>query len=45
MHPVKQDMFLTDVTSCFNALKKAVQDLTFISANAAHLQMGQPSLR
>ncbi|EJF66721.1 hypothetical protein DICSQDRAFT_151165 [Dichomitus squalens LYAD-421 SS1] len=42
---VKQEIFLTDVTSCFNALKKAVQDFATLSAAAAELQMGQPSLR
>lgn len=45
LFPVKQEIFLTDVTTCFNALKKAVQDLTLASVNPAQLQMGQPSLR
>ncbi|KAL7285330.1 hypothetical protein ACG7TL_000425 [Trametes sanguinea] len=43
--PVKQELFFTDVTTCYNALKKAVQDLSSMSANAAQLQMGQPTLR
>ncbi|KAI0724582.1 hypothetical protein C8T65DRAFT_704409 [Cerioporus squamosus] len=42
---VKEEIFFTDVTTCYNALKKAVQDLSAFSANAAELQMGQPSLR
>ena len=42
---VKQEMFFSDVTTCFNALKKAVQDITLVSVTAAQLQMGQPSLR
>ncbi|RPD62913.1 hypothetical protein L227DRAFT_497993 [Lentinus tigrinus ALCF2SS1-6] len=42
---VKQEIFFTDVTTCSNALKKAVQDLSAISANAVELQMGQPSMR
>ncbi|KAI1797908.1 hypothetical protein LXA43DRAFT_969106 [Ganoderma leucocontextum] len=42
---VKQEIFLADVTTCFNALKKAVQDLSTLSAAATELQMGQPSLR
>ncbi|KAI0363909.1 hypothetical protein BV20DRAFT_65414 [Pilatotrama ljubarskyi] len=45
VYKVKQDIFFTDVTTCFNALKKAVQELSTMSANAAQLQMGQPSLR
>ena len=42
---VKQEIFLADVTTCFNALKKAVQDLSALSVNAIQLQMGQPSMR
>ncbi|CDO71589.1 hypothetical protein BN946_scf184911.g59, partial [Trametes cinnabarina] len=42
---VKQELFFTDVTTCYNALKKAVQDISAMSANAAQLQMGQPTLR
>ncbi|KAI8995657.1 Rec8 like protein-domain-containing protein [Trametes punicea] len=41
----KQELFFTDVTTCYQALKKAVQDLSTMSANAAQLQMGQPTLR
>ena len=42
---VKEDIFFTDVTTCFNALKKAVQDLSALTTNAIELQMGQPSMR
>ncbi|OSD03409.1 hypothetical protein PYCCODRAFT_1466798 [Trametes coccinea BRFM310] len=45
VYKVKQELFFTDVTTCYNALKKAVQDLSSMSANAAQLQMGQPTLR
>ncbi|KAI0756960.1 Rec8 like protein-domain-containing protein [Daedaleopsis nitida] len=45
VYKVKQDIFFADVTTCFNALKKAVQDLSALSVNAMQLQMGQPSLR
>ncbi|RPD82524.1 hypothetical protein L226DRAFT_565089 [Lentinus tigrinus ALCF2SS1-7] len=45
VYKVKQEIFFTDVTTCSNALKKAVQDLSAISANAVELQMGQPSMR
>ncbi|KAH9858181.1 Rec8 like protein-domain-containing protein [Lenzites betulinus] len=45
VYKVKQEIFYSDVTTCFNALKKAVQDLSSMSATAAQLQMGQPTLR
>ncbi|EIW64648.1 uncharacterized protein TRAVEDRAFT_42055 [Trametes versicolor FP-101664 SS1] len=45
VYKVKQEIFYTDVTTCFNALKKAVQDLSTMSASAAQLQMGQPAMR
>jgi meiotic recombination protein REC8, fungi type len=41
--PVKQDIFLSDVTTCFNSLKKAFQPLP--SASDEQLQMAQPSLK
>ncbi|KAI0639429.1 Rec8 like protein-domain-containing protein [Trametes polyzona] len=45
VYKVKQEIFYTDVTTCFNALKKAVQDLSAMSLHAAQLQMGQPTVR
>ncbi|KAI0778213.1 Rec8 like protein-domain-containing protein [Trametes elegans] len=45
VYRVKQDIFYADVSTCYNALKKAVQDLSTMTANAAQLQMGQPTLR
>ncbi|PIL31935.1 hypothetical protein GSI_06639 [Ganoderma sinense ZZ0214-1] len=45
VYKVKQEIFLADVTTCFNSLKKAVQDVSTLSAAATDLQMGQPSLR
>ncbi|KAI0961589.1 hypothetical protein AcV7_000653 [Taiwanofungus camphoratus] len=44
VYKVKQEIFLTDVTTCFNSLKKAVQEFHTLSSSA-ELQMGQPSLR
>lgn len=43
--PVKHEIFLGDVTSCFTALKKAVQDFHAMSMAAESLQMGNPSVR
>ncbi|TFK93458.1 hypothetical protein K466DRAFT_594355 [Polyporus arcularius HHB13444] len=45
VYKVKEEIFFTDVTTCYNSLKKAVHELSAFSANAAELQMGQPSLR
>ncbi|KAA1471501.1 hypothetical protein DENSPDRAFT_776904 [Dentipellis sp. KUC8613] len=45
VYKVKHEIFLGDVTACFAALKKAVQDFQALSASAATLQMGQPSVR
>ncbi|THH21523.1 hypothetical protein EW146_g23 [Bondarzewia mesenterica] len=42
---VKHEIFLGDVTACFTSLKKAVQDFNAMSAAAASLQMGQPTVR
>ncbi|KAI0788425.1 hypothetical protein C8Q75DRAFT_768428 [Abortiporus biennis] len=44
VYRVKQEIFLSDVTSCFNTLKKAVQDLHTFNTDA-QLQMAQPSVR
>ncbi|PCH33660.1 hypothetical protein WOLCODRAFT_147744 [Wolfiporia cocos MD-104 SS10] len=43
VYKVKQEIFHTDVTTCYNSLKKAVQE--FHTLSKAELQMGQPSLR
>ncbi|KAH9950358.1 Rec8 like protein-domain-containing protein [Amylocystis lapponica] len=45
VYKVKQEIFYTDVTTCFNSLKKAVQDIHSFAQIAAELQMGQPSVR
>ncbi|OCH96110.1 hypothetical protein OBBRIDRAFT_718943 [Obba rivulosa] len=45
VYKVKQEIFYTDVTTCFNSLKKAVQEFNSMTKGAAELQMGQPSLR
>ncbi|KIM85185.1 hypothetical protein PILCRDRAFT_96366 [Piloderma croceum F 1598] len=41
----KQEIFMSDVTICFNSLKKVVQELHSMSATDAQLQMAQPSIR
>lgn len=40
---VKHEIFLADVTTCFNSLKKAITEINM--ASSAQLQMGQPSAR
>ncbi|GJE86137.1 Rad21/Rec8 family protein [Phanerochaete sordida] len=45
VYKVKQEILLTDVTSCFNTLKKATHDIYAASSAAAQLQMGQPTVR
>ena len=42
---VKQEIFYSDVTVCYNTLKKAVADLYTASLGAAELHAGQASLR
>jgi meiotic recombination protein REC8, fungi type len=42
---VKQEILLTDVTTCFNTLKRAFQDAYVASSAVAQLQMAQPSVR
>lgn len=41
---VKHEIFLVDVTACFNSLRKTFQDLA-LTNNEAALQMNQPTLR
>ncbi|KDQ30809.1 hypothetical protein PLEOSDRAFT_1111526 [Pleurotus ostreatus PC15] len=43
VYKVKQDMFMTDVTTCFNSLKKIVHELH--TATDMQLQMAQPTLK
>ncbi|KAG2159848.1 uncharacterized protein EDB93DRAFT_1074203 [Suillus bovinus] len=40
-----QELFLSDVTTCFNSLKRVVQEFRSMAASEAHLQMAQPSVR
>lgn len=42
---VKQEILLTDVTTCYNTLKKAVQEIHAASSATAQLQMGHPNVR
>ena len=43
---VKQEILMSDVQTCFSALKKAVHDFqTMAMTSAAQLQMGQPNAR
>jgi hypothetical protein len=41
---VKHEIFLVDVTACFNSLRKTFQDLA-LTNNEVVLQMNQPTLR
>ena len=41
---VKHEIFLVDVTACFNSLRKTFQDLA-LTNNEVTLQMNQPTLR
>ncbi|OJA21506.1 hypothetical protein AZE42_05106 [Rhizopogon vesiculosus] len=41
----KQEIFLSDVTTCFNSLKRVVQEFRSMAASEAQLQMAQPSVR
>ncbi|KAH9937716.1 Rec8 like protein-domain-containing protein [Fomitopsis serialis] len=41
----QQEIFYSDVTTCYNTLKKAVTELHTASLGAAELQAGQASLR
>lgn len=44
--PVKQEILMSDVQTCFNTLKKAVHDLhSMAAASNAQLQMGQGTMR
>ncbi|KAG1757590.1 Rec8 like protein-domain-containing protein [Suillus lakei] len=45
VYKVKQEIFLSDVTTCFNSLKKVVQEFRSMAASEAQLQMAQPSVR
>lgn len=42
---VKQEILLTDITTCFNMLKRAFQDAYVTSSANAQLQMAQPTVR
>ncbi|EPT04358.1 hypothetical protein FOMPIDRAFT_1058151 [Fomitopsis schrenkii] len=45
VYKVKQEIFYSDVTICYNTLRKAVTDLYTASLGAAELHAGQASLR
>ncbi|TFK57093.1 hypothetical protein OE88DRAFT_1650669 [Heliocybe sulcata] len=45
VYKVKQEIFLSDVTTCFHSLKKAVNELQSMTLSDAQLQMGQPTVR
>ncbi|KAF9786961.1 Rec8 like protein-domain-containing protein [Thelephora terrestris] len=44
VYQVKHEIFLVDVTACFNSLRKTFQDLA-LTNNEAALQMNQPTMR
>ncbi|KAJ7487587.1 hypothetical protein B0H11DRAFT_2408492 [Mycena galericulata] len=43
--PVKQEIFMTDVTNCVTSLKKVVQEMQCIATMGEQLQMAQPTAR
>lgn len=45
VYKVKQELFFSDVTTCFNSLKRVVQEFRSMAASEAQLQMAQPSVR
>ncbi|KAH7910942.1 Rec8 like protein-domain-containing protein [Hygrophoropsis aurantiaca] len=45
VYKVKQEIFLTDVTTCSNSLKRVVQELRSIAATEAQLQMVHPTVK
>ncbi|KAI0692763.1 Rec8 like protein-domain-containing protein [Cytidiella melzeri] len=45
VYKVKQEILLTDVTTCFHTLKRAFQDAHLANSAADQLQMAQPSVR
>ncbi|KAL4069631.1 hypothetical protein V8B97DRAFT_1918138 [Scleroderma yunnanense] len=42
---VKQDIFMTDVTACFNSLKRVIDECRSATTSEAQLQMTQPSVK
>jgi hypothetical protein len=42
---VKQEIFMSDVTTCFNSLKRVVQEFQSAAHADAQLQMAQPTVR
>lgn len=42
---VKQEIFMSDVTTCFNSLKRVEQELRSMTALEGQLQMAQPSVK
>ncbi|KAK7064240.1 RNA cytidine acetyltransferase [Favolaschia claudopus] len=45
MSPVKQEIFMTDVSNCVASLKKVVTEMQFTAAMGEQLQMAQPAAR
>ncbi|KAI0094873.1 Rec8 like protein-domain-containing protein [Irpex rosettiformis] len=45
VYKVKQEILLTDITTCFNMLKKAFQDVYVSNSANVQLQMAQPTVR
>ncbi|KAG8219803.1 hypothetical protein J3R82DRAFT_776 [Butyriboletus roseoflavus] len=42
---VKQDIFMSDVTTCFNSLKRVEHELRSMTSSEGQLQMAQPSVK
>ncbi|KAF9229270.1 hypothetical protein BS17DRAFT_771250 [Gyrodon lividus] len=45
VYKVKQEIFMSDVTTCFNSLKRVVQEIRSMTSSEGELQMAQPSVK
>lgn len=45
VYKAKQDIFMTDVMTCFNSLKRVIDEFRSATTSEAQLQMAQPSVK
>ncbi|KAI6133050.1 Rec8 like protein-domain-containing protein [Pisolithus croceorrhizus] len=45
VYRIKQDIYIADLTTCFNSLKRLVEDYRSSTTSEAQLQMAQPSVK
>lgn len=45
MYRVKQDIYIADLTTCFNSLKRLVEGYRSSATSESQLQMAQPSVK